>query len=519
MKVFQCFVFVSFVISVVSGQEYKPPPPPCHNNDTKRTDAFATAIVTALEKLSTKIPPLINFWFDNRSRSCQQEYIFEKLMEKNSGKFLVQTFNYDPSRKSAEEFTTITKDPQTTLMMMKPCWPDLEISNLLLFHSPGMTIEELNKLIDFKVKYFEYPTGRNLKFLIESESKFIDLWSIVHFTTDQRSCRKPQLVRSNRFLINESRWLTNEFQTEPQRNFHGCELRVAVSQGPPYYNFMEHVNRTIEANGLYIDIVKAAAKTFNFSIYFVAIGAKNKQKYSSGSSDLGFYKPQYSDPCTQYLFYNNFIFLIPPGELYSDAEKLFMPLKLEVWIATFVTISIALLTIQIINRMSQQVQDFVFGRNVTTPTLNVMAAFVGGAQPTLPGRNFARFLLMLFIFFSLIIRTCHQSKLFTYLQADIIKSEVESIGELIKQNGLIYMPNNTDITATIQRFEKVIRYDENNPQKIIEKTIEPGFKGAVLTNLTFLTEIESRFKSGQTSLKLLKESEYGYFMKFAKSSN
>jgi len=194
-----------------------------------------------------------------------------------------------------------------------------------------------------------------------------------------------------------------------------------------------------------------------------------------------------------------------------------MPLKLEVWIATIFTILIALLTIQIINRLSQRVQNFVFGRNVTTPTLNIMTAFVGSAQFVLPGKSFARFLLLLFILFSLIIRTCHQSKLFTYLQADIItkRSEIQSIDELIEQNGIIYIPDSLPVSFTaFEKFGKAVKYDHNSYKKFIGKTIDSEFDGAILVEEILLTAIKSQYKSGATSLKVLKQSELGSFIQF-----
>jgi len=506
MNIFHCFVFVSLVIFVQADLKTRL----CNNNDTIRTDAFAAAIVTALEKLSTRSSPLINIFYNYRVATCQQEFIFEKVMERKQSKFLVQTFNHTPFQISFMN-STLAKDPQTTLAIQY-CHPTGGYSKPLLFYCPDNSIDEIRKIVGQDYSN-EHPSGRNNKFLVESEKKFIDLWSIVHFTANKSSCRKSQLVRTNRFLINESRWLTNEFLTEPQRNFHGCEFRVTVEHREPYTYYTQRENGTIDAGGIYVEMLKLAASSFNFSLHFIGLGAKKKQKYNNWNNDVRFYNGYSKEHSTQYLIYINYIFLVPPGELYSDAAKLFMPLKFEVWIATVVTISIALLTIQIINRMSQQVQDFVYGRNVMNPTLNIMIAFVGGAQSTLPGRNFARFLLMLFIFFSLIIRTCHQSKLFTYLQADIIKREIQSIDELIEQNGLIYIPDHYFGTASsFQRFEKIIRYDSKNPKKFFEKTLESGFEGAVMTNLSFLIELESRFKSGKTSLNPLKESEYGYFV-------
>jgi len=400
-------------------------------------------------------------------------------------------------------------EPQTTLKFGH-C---NDISNKLfskpfLYVCPDDTKESLRG-------NFPYLDSTNLKFLVEKEKRFIDLISIVFFTSDQSKCHQSQQVRTNRFLINESRWLTNEFQTEPTRNFHGCRMKVALTKNnAPYFDYIEHDNGSLETKGLYVDIVKAASKTFNFSI-MNTIDAKLAHNRAAYYIDVNFDKSGYgSGKATDYIIYKNFLFLMPSGELYSDAAKLFMPLELEVWIATIVTILIALLTIQIVYRLSQRVQNFVFGRNVTTPSLNIMTAFVGGAQTTLPGRSFARFLLMLFIMFSLIIRTCHQSKLFTYLQADIIKKEIQTINELIEQNEILYIPKDLPERFTItQRFEKFVKYDLKDSKRFIERTIEPGFQGAVLTDDMVLTDIESKFMSGATSLKVLKETELGTFTK------
>jgi len=51
-----------------------------------------------------------------------------------------------------------------------------------------------------------------------------------------------------------------------------------------------------------------------------------------------------------------------------------------------------------------------------------------------PRRNFARFLLMLFIIWSLIFRTCYQGLLFEYLQGDGRKPPIKSIKELLSRN-------------------------------------------------------------------------------------
>jgi len=508
MKLFQCFVIVSLSISVLS---YPRP----FMIDENTTDAFSSALASLFEKFSIRNTPLIYARFQYGA-SIQQEDIFDRMIEKNRGRFTMQILQ--PSELS-NAIAVVGNQPTLAVTF---CLLQLSIAYIqpLLYYCPEMTIEELHKKIEQLsiIPAQQYPGGRNVKLLLKGKDNYIDLWSIIHFTADQSKCRRPQLVRTNRFLINEKRWQSNEFLTEPQRNFHGCVLKVTITYRPPFHYFYENENGLLVAGGINIFIVELAAQVLNFSIDYNAVGSRFNHKYNERvplTDDLSFYE-HFVDTkrSSDYIFYNNHIFVIPPGELYWDADKLLMPLELEVWVASIVTIVIALFVIQIINRLSKKVQNFVYGRNITTPSLNIMIAFVGGAQSPLPRRNFARFLLMLFIFFSLIIRTCYQSKLFTYLQADIVKHKIESIDELIDENGVIFVPNDFRPFATYQRFEKVVIYNAQEYQKFIEKTLDNGFVGAVLTNDLILNQIKSRFITGETSLKILKQPESGEFIQF-----
>lgn len=129
---------------------------------------------------------------------------------------------------------------------------------------------------------------------------------------------------------------------------------------------------------------------------------------------------------------------VPPGEPYTLLEKMFLMFDASVWIAIIVTFFIGFVTIQIINLLSRKVQNFVYGRDIQSPTMNLLNVFLCGGQFKVPRRNFARFLLVLFIVYSLIIRTCYQSTLFKLLQADVRKPEVKMIAELYDRGFTLY---------------------------------------------------------------------------------
>jgi hypothetical protein len=123
---------------------------------------------------------------------------------------------------------------------------------------------------------------------------------------------------------------------------------------------------------------------------------------------------------------------------------MFLAFDFEVWIAIVITKFIGVVVIEIIKRCPIEVRHFVFGHLITTPILNLISIYLTGGQKRSPGRNFSRFLLMLFVIRCMIIRTCYQSKLFEFLQSNSRKLGPETFEELVEQNFTFYTENDID---------------------------------------------------------------------------
>jgi hypothetical protein len=100
--------------------------------------------------------------------------------------------------------------------------------------------------------------------------------------------------------------------------------------------------------------------------------------------------------------------MITPAESYTNFDKLYLPFDDETWMYLVITFGVAFSLIIIINRLNQQFQDFFYGSKVRTPAFNVVSIFFGVGQLKLPQSNFARIILMTFIYFCLVIRTAYQ---------------------------------------------------------------------------------------------------------------
>ena len=149
-----------------------------------------------------------------------------------------------------------------------------------------------------------------------------------------------------------------------------------------------------------------------------------------------------------------------PSEKYTPYEKFFLPFDLETWILLTVTFMLTFLSIFIVNRLSKSAQSLVYGHKVETPIWNVIRIFFGISQTKLPNKNFPRFILIMFIYFCLVFRTCFQSKFFEFMTSEPRRDPPKSIDDLIerKYNVLATLGN-------LQYYSKEDESDSNNKSK------------------------------------------------------
>jgi hypothetical protein len=285
-----------------------------------------------------------------------------------------------------------------------------------------------------EISHFQY-------FLVD-ESEFMKLFTFVWYTST--ACGKKQIVEVNRFDKKSKKWKNSKFDVKKFVNFHGCTLSVLAHFIPGEFE---------KNQGSLYSILLVLAQTLNFKIDLAIWGQnydsvvkpfKNKQInliiFTACLPTTRIILNIADDHHVTRPFFSSVDHLIVPlGEEYSGYEKLNFPFDSPTWFLIGLTFFTAFLTIIIVSFMSLKAQDYIFGNNVTSPTLHIFIQFFGLGQVVLPKRNFPRFLLMIFILFSLIIRTAYQGKLFEFLQKEMRKPEVQSIEEMIEKNFTFHM--------------------------------------------------------------------------------
>lgn len=302
-----------------------------------------------------------------------------------------------------------------------------------LVYVPKISIHDIENIQDgFRID--------KVNFLVKSNESTVELLTSYMFT-DER-CKTSQVRSINSFSAQSGKWKSKNFYPEKYRNFYGCSLIVLMSPTFEKMNFLSfmafHLNfkpkiKAVSLLSFYGDPVvlhRTLAEAHDIAL------------------DMAFLRDDRLDQ-TRMLFIDTMRLLLPPGEPFTEIERLLHPFDKETWACLIATFVLTLIVIQIINRCSIKVQIFVYGQTVMSPSLNLISTFLAGYQYQLPERNFARFQVMLYIFWSLIFRTCYQSKMFEFLQLDLRHPGIEEITEdyrECKQNGWRRLYGDPDLT-------------------------------------------------------------------------
>ncbi|KAG5681329.1 hypothetical protein PVAND_010776 [Polypedilum vanderplanki] len=199
------------------------------------------------------------------------------------------------------------------------------------------------------------------------------------------------------------------------------------------------------------------------------------------------------------------VLVIPPATKLSPFEKLLRPFEIIIWILLFITFSIGLLVIFIINYKLKNFKSFVFGRKVNTPILNMFIAIFGQQQTILPGRNYARFILMMFLIFCLVNRNVYQGALYIFLQSDGRHKDIKSIDEMIEKDFKFYVYESyidfVHNSSEIYKRKIIIRNESELP---FSKEVDENLKAAFMTPQTNVIN-RNQMNQGKFSLKVCDE--------------
>lgn len=250
---------------------------------------------------------------------------------------------------------------------------------------------------------------------------------------------------------------TSTFFARKMKNLFKCPVRVATSNNSePYVFVKKSSNNSFALRGREISLVKTLAETLNFKLEFTYVGP-NGVMFDNGSATgalealligeadisavawlLKDNRLKYFDRTTPHV-YETIVFVVPPGSELTSYQQMLYPFDFFVWLALCIFLLIGFIVIFVIKFQSKDVQKFVLGTGNRNPYTNMLIAFYGGSQTKLPRRNFARYLLMMFLIFSLVMRASYTGLFYKMLRSHERRGEAQSIQEMVQKDFKFYV--------------------------------------------------------------------------------
>ncbi|KAL7012941.1 hypothetical protein ACKWTF_015113 [Chironomus riparius] len=378
-----------------------------------------------------------------------------------------------------------------------------------LIYIQNCKLNKLQNYIEYLVvkKQLTFKKGliENYEFLLINDGHFLKLTTIEWFT--ESACNHPQLVILNTFNKLTQKWSKKLKIYEKFQDFHGCNLTLWVAPDikPSLFAdiIMEKDNHKGRVVGLIPQIFIDLSQKYNFVPKF--------QMFEEEAGHLAEVCFNVFRPSSVFDMKMHFtvsfleirdIILTTPGELYTPYEKLWLPFDDLTWKFLIFVFCVAFAAILVINQSPKLVQEGIYGVKIQKPALNVISAFFGIAQHKVPRKSFPRCLLIIFVLFCLIFRTCYQSKMFEFMTTEPRHPSPKSFQDLKIKNYTMY----TNISPKI--VDKMINEDKNEL---------PVIKQSSYDELEYLLTTQSQNSSAKTSM-IIQSNTYSYYQSlFGKS--
>lgn len=297
----------------------------------------------------------------------------------------------------------------------------------------------------------------NVIIMFEDKNNAVLIKTFIPFNSENCYHTEPVLV--DEFTNGTFRNELENVYSDKMKNLYKCPIRVAVSNNDkPYVIVKPLPNQSYLLSGLSIRVIETLSQVLNFEINFTYVGPEGFF-YENGTAEgplkvvmdgeadltisnwwLKVNRLKFLDASRSYRS-EALCFIVPPGKEYTAFEKLAIPFSFTVWILILSFGIIGVAVISITQCLSKTLQNFVFGTGVRHPCMNMFIGTIGGSQNVLPRRNFARFLLMMLLLYSLVLRTLYQGLYYQFLRSNNQHKRVETVEEMA-ENGFTFFVYN-----------------------------------------------------------------------------
>ncbi|KAH8270696.1 hypothetical protein KR044_006650 [Drosophila immigrans] len=262
---------------------------------------------------------------------------------------------------------------------------------------------------------------------------------------------QPQIHVPNRTL----------FFDDKLDNMHSCPLRIVTFQHRPFVIIERpaaNVGGPPRLHGIEGMLITLLAERMNFAIELIEQSAKDRgvvypngtitgamRMIVEGSVNLTFGAFMYNKERAQYMLpaitYTSFpiVLCVPGGHQLTPLQRLSKPLGHLTWLCLWASVGLGCSLIVVLQLLPRRWRRFVLGSTNPTPLLALWCTLLGGLHPQPPRRNFARYLLVLWLLLTLVLRAAYSGELYILLQDGRMRTPLRSLAEVLAQNYVFHM--------------------------------------------------------------------------------
>ncbi|KAG4068684.1 hypothetical protein HA402_002375 [Bradysia odoriphaga] len=360
------------------------------------------------------------------------------------------------------------------------------ITTTSLFHFGYYTValtkvyqkEDLNSELNNIFNEFWQSMIVNTNILAYSDDDKQSLSLHTYFPFAASHCRKIVPIIWDNFKIDHS--VQNEKQLFPFKtnDLFQCPLSILVMPYRPYISVTKNGSHGIHVYGIEYNVLHELSQRMNFQLNFsfypgpLGIIHDNgtstglwklvsERKYDMGSAGLvATPLPRKILSFTKPFSYDNVVLVLPNPTPYSAFETLFFPFTLTSWILLALTIVIGTAAIKLLECNRKLYYKFIVGTGNPNPYFNLFSALLNGNAFYLPNGTLARFLLMVWILTSMVVRTMYLGQLFTFIKMNKTVPSAANIDELINRRITITLDEDGygQFFKFDQRLEKLLNF-------------------------------------------------------------
>lgn len=134
------------------------------------------------------------------------------------------------------------------------------------------------------------------------------------------------------------------------------------------------------------------------------------------------------------------VLCVPGGRSLTPLERLTKPLGYITWLCLLTCILFGLTLITVLQLLSvPRLSRFVLGENNRLPGTELWSTLLGGLHMHPPRRNFARFLLALWLLETLVLRAAYTGELYILLQDGRVRTPLRTLTEVLDKKYEFHM--------------------------------------------------------------------------------